>query len=287
MSLKLYIEPYGENVWTDEIIKHIPHIASSIDECNYIVSSKIPWGCINIGYIQEVLYSYKDCNKKVIVFLVSDFNEQFDVPTNILFFRSGMYKSQKKPNEYLLPYIYAINDMKGVSPFPPMPKRGMHPIVGFCGSILSHTSRVQFTNKLKMNPGIKKNFILKTNYWGGNPHNVNVINEFINNIRDTYFTLSTRGSGNWSARFYQVLYVGRIPIVVNTDIVLPFEDRINWRDIIVYCDSENDLVPNINTFWQTKDIVQAQIRCKEIYDTYLDTEKWCKIITDEILIPNK
>jgi len=68
---------------------------------------------------------------------------------------------------------------------------------------------------------------------------------------------------------------------------LPFEDRINWRDIIVYCDSENDIAQNVKLFWSTKDIVQAQLRCKEIYNTYLAPERWGKIITEEILIPNK
>jgi hypothetical protein len=68
---------------------------------------------------------------------------------------------------------------------------------------------------------------------------------------------------------------------------LPFEDRINWRDMIVYCDSENDLINNILNFWNTKDILQAQLKCKEIYNTYLTPEKWGKIITEEILIPNK
>ncbi len=209
------------------------------------------------------------------------------MPLNILFFRTGIYKSQKKINEYLLPYITAKDDLKNASSFSPLPKRGLLPIVGFCGSITSHPSRIQYINRLKMNLSIKKKFILKTEYWGGNPHNIDVINEFLKNINESYFTLCTRGAGNWSSRFYQVLYLGRIPIVVNTDMVLPFEDRINWKEVIVLSDSENDLTHNIIQFWGQKDIIQAQIRCREIYETYLDTEKWCKIITEEILIPNK
>ncbi len=132
---------------------------------------------------------------------------------------------------------------------------------------------------------IRKKFILRSDYWAGKPHDRQVINDFVKNIEDTYFTLSSRGAGNWSARFYQVMYLGRIPIVVNTDLVMPFEDKINWRDVIVFCDSENDLANNVRQFWRTKDIVQAQIRCKEIYEAYLTPEKWCKIIADEILIP--
>jgi hypothetical protein len=31
-----------------------------------------------------------------------------------------------------------------------------------------------------------------------------------------------------------VLYLGRISLVVNTDLVLPFEDRINWSTVIIF-----------------------------------------------------
>jgi hypothetical protein len=196
-----------------------------------------------------------------------------------------MYKSQKKSNEYLLPYLWGVDDMKGAAPLSPLPKMGVQPIVGFCGSILSHPSRVQSINRLKISPNIRKNFIIKTDYWGGNPGADYLINEFINNIRKTYFTLSTRGTGNWSARFYQVMYLGRIPIVVNTDLVMPFEEKINWSDIIVFCNSENNISDSVQQFWSTCDIVQSQIRCKEIYDSYLSPEAWCRIIYNDILLP--
>jgi hypothetical protein len=283
MSLKLYIEPYGDNGWTAGIIRHIPHIQSSIDDCDYIVSSKIPYGCINTSHIQEALLSYRDINKKVIVFMLSDYNEAFIVPSNVLFFRAGMYRSQRKSNEYLIPHIWTTDGL-GDS-FPPLQTRAIHPLVGFCGSVTSHPCRIQHINKLQIAPDIKKKFILRGDYWAGKPHNKQVISEFINNIRDTHFTLSSRGAGNWSARFYQVMYLGRIPIVVNTDLVMPFEDKINWRDIIVFSNSENEIVNDIKNFWRTKDITQAQIKCKEIYNTYLTPEKWCRIITNEILIP--
>ena len=285
MSLKLYIE--SSDTWIQSIIHYIPHILSSLEDCDYIISTKIEWGSTNSQMIQEVLYSYKNKNKKAIVFLVSDYNEPFDIPENVLLFRTGMYKSQQKSNEYLLLYPGTKSDLKNEPSFEPLPKKDLKPVVGFCGSITSHPSRIQYINRIKQTPNIKKNIIIKTEYWGGKPHDIDVVQEFINNIKDSYFILSTRGTGNWSARFYQVLYLGRIPLVVNTDLVLPFEDRINWRDIIVYCDSENDIGNNLKHFWNTKDIVQAQIKCKEIYDTYLDIEKWFKIITEEILIPNK
>ena len=244
MSLKLYIESL--NTWIQSIIQYIPHIPSPIEDCDYIISTKIEWGSTNIQLIQNVLNSYN--YKKAIVFLVSDYNEPFDIPNNVLLFRTGLYKSQQKSNEYLLPYPCPKSDLKNEPPFDPLPKKGLKPVVGFCGSIISHPSRVQYINRLKQTPNIKKNIVIKTEYWGGKPHETDIVKEFIDNIKNSYFTLSTRGTGNWSARFYQVLYLGRIPLVINTDLVLPFEDRINWGAAIVYCDSENDIENNLKNF---------------------------------------
>jgi hypothetical protein len=285
MSLKLYIEPYGSNDWTASIIQYLPHSVTTIDDCDYIVSSKIPYGTINCQTVQEALQSYRGVHKRVIVFMLSDINEPFDVPPNILFFRAGMYRSQRKPNEYLIPHIWSAHGLG--DRFEPLPKRTIHPLVGFCGTMTSHPCRVQHINKIQMTPDIKKKFIIRSEYWAGKPHDKQVIKEFVNNIKDTHFTLSSRGAGNWSARFYQVLYLGRIPIVVDTDLVMPFEDKINWRDLIVFCDYDNELPHCIKNFWSTRDIIHAQMKCKEIYDTYLTPENWCKIIATEILIPMK
>jgi hypothetical protein len=284
MSLKLYIEPYGENIWISRLVNLIPHISSTVEDCDYIVSTKTKYGDSN--NIQEVLNSYSGITTKVIVFMFSDFNDPVNIPNNVFLFRAGMFKTQKKSNEYLIPHIWTPDGIENTS-FPPLPKTSSQPTVGFCGCINTNPCRVRHINKLHMAPDIKRKFVIRTDYWGGKPNDPQIINEFVKNIQDSHFTLSSRGNGNWSARFYQVLYLGRIPIVVNTDLVLPFEDRINWRDIIVFCDSENDINNNIRSFWRSKNIVEAQMKCREIYETYLAPEKWCKIIADEILIPNK
>jgi hypothetical protein len=280
--LKLYIEPCDSNNCAMSIINLMPHEKTSLEECHYIVSTKIPYGCINIPLIQDTLNSYKDSSKKVLVFLLSDYNEPLNVPESVLFFRAGMYKSQKKPNEFLIPYIWTESGMESTQ-FNPLPKRIIQPLVGFCGTLSSHPCRNQHINRLNMSPDIRKKFIIRSDYWAGKPHDKEVVSDFVKNIQETHFTLSSRGAGNWSARFYQVLYLGRIPIVVNTDLVMPFEDRINWRDVIVFCDSENDISNNVRTFWRTKDIVQAQYKCKEIYNNYLSPQSWCRILAEELL----
>lgn len=65
--------------------------------------------------------------------------------------------------------------------------------------------------------------------------------EFVNNLLNTDYTVCVRGVGNFSARFYEALCLGRIPIFVNTDCILPYQFTINWRDYCVWVE-ESELV---------------------------------------------
>lgn len=103
MSLKLYIEPTSTGqAWTDVITQHIPHTRCDIaDEADFIVSTKIPYGSTDVTFIQHVLHSYEHSKQRVLVFLLSDYNEPLDVPLNVLLFRAGMYRSHKKNKRIL------------------------------------------------------------------------------------------------------------------------------------------------------------------------------------------
>jgi len=56
--------------------------------------------------------------------------------------------------------------------------------------------------------------------------------EFVNNILSSDYVLCARGWANCSIRFYETLSLGRIPVLIDTDCVLPFESAIDWRK---YC----------------------------------------------------
>ncbi len=57
--------------------------------------------------------------------------------------------------------------------------------------------------------------------------------EYINNIATTDFTLAVKGDGNYSLRFFEVLSMGRIPILIDTECVLPLEDEIDYASFSV------------------------------------------------------
>ena len=50
---------------------------------------------------------------------------------------------------------------------------------------------------------------------------------FITNTGKTDYTLCVRGTGNYSGRFYMALNAGRIPVLLDTDVVIPFAERLH------------------------------------------------------------
>nr|VFJ75353.1 MAG: Exostosin family protein [Candidatus Kentron sp. FM]VFJ75907.1 MAG: Exostosin family protein [Candidatus Kentron sp. FM]VFK23122.1 MAG: Exostosin family protein [Candidatus Kentron sp. FM] len=56
---------------------------------------------------------------------------------------------------------------------------------------------------------------------------------FVKNMKQSDYVLCARGAGNFSIRFYETLALGRIPLYIDTNAPLPFEDRIDWDRYLV------------------------------------------------------
>jgi hypothetical protein len=53
--------------------------------------------------------------------------------------------------------------------------------------------------------------------------------EYVDSVFRCDYALCVRGAGNWSFRFFEALSAGRIPVLIDTDSVLPLSDRVNWE----------------------------------------------------------
>ena len=110
------------------------------------------------------------------------------------------------------------------------------------GPIIPHSAHRKGTmNKINNEPKITSNFIVRKSFAEGvrnNDRNARVT--FIDNIINNDYTFCMRGEGNYSLRFYETLCLGRIPIFINTDCILPFQDEINWKKNCIWVD-ESDL----------------------------------------------
>ena len=266
---------YSENNTINYITENLNYTKTSINDCDYILSSKFFFGIYDSRSIQDIINTYENINKKVIIFLVTDTTNKLYIPNNVLLFRTSLYKSLISKNEYILPYVWEkIN-----RPFSIL-KKTVKPIVGFCGQVDEH--RINIINTLKNNNNLITNFIIRKDFWGGKPDDPELFNQFIDNIINSHFTMCNRGRGNFSMRFYQTLSAGRIPILIDTDMVFPFDNEIEWDSIIIKGKNENEVINKILDWWNNKDIEKIQIKCKEIYDTFFNQKIYFNKIFDYI-----
>jgi hypothetical protein len=63
--------------------------------------------------------------------------------------------------------------------------------------------------------------------------------QFFDCLSDNQYSLCVRGRGNFSYRFYESLAMRRIPVLVDTECVLPFDNEIDWDSVIVRVPSSN------------------------------------------------
>ncbi len=99
--------------------------------------------------------------------------------------------------------------------------------------------RAAALQRLAEHPGVEHRFVIRDRYRAGAATQADVDrtqDEFDANLNDGDYALCVRGVGNFSARLYEALSFGRIPVLVDTGGVLPFEDRIDWRQICVWVD---------------------------------------------------
>jgi hypothetical protein len=57
--------------------------------------------------------------------------------------------------------------------------------------------------------------------------------EFFNSVRYSRYIICPRGDGNQSLRFYETLSAGRVPILIDTKMKLPLEERLNYKEITI------------------------------------------------------
>jgi hypothetical protein len=89
-------------------------------------------------------------------------------------------------------------------------------------------------------PGLRTNFAIRDHgvfFRDADPRDlVTVRLEYAQNLAASDYVLCCRGSGNYSYRLYETLCMGRIPIFINTDCILPAESAIDWRRSCVWVD---------------------------------------------------
>lgn len=245
----------------DEYIKNGKNYfeMSSIEDCDFVVVPE-KYNKNILSKIQPLIDTAEKFNKPILIFFLEDSSEKIDIKNSYVF-RTSFYKKTKNDNEFAMPsWVEDYTDKYFNGQLPILNKTDI-PTVSYCGYTKTwkdnikamlgkdygiwRSLRYQVVKILKKDKRIKTNFIIRTDFWGGAYGNnlikknalelqLKIRQEYVGNLSESIYALTTRGNGNFSTRFYEVLSLGKIPIFINTDCVLPYEKNIDWKKISVW-----------------------------------------------------
>jgi hypothetical protein len=240
----------------------------TINECDYVVLP-YKWRGLDITTNKII----EDCNinnKKLLVFYNDDDSRPIHLNTDVIIFRTSIFSNDKNINEVGLPPFF---DDEFKNEF--IEPKNIELSVGFCG--FDHYERKETLQILKMNDKIKTDFIIRKSFWAKEVDKNTAIFEFNKNIKNNLFGFCSRGAGNFSYRFYQVLSMGRIPILLNTNCVLPFESLIDYRKHCLIVD-----IPNVNDI----DIMLIEYFNSKTKEELFYIQKTNRTLYEDFLSPN-
>lgn len=262
----------------------------------------------NLATSNEILTFCRLHNKKLLYFCSGDFGSTINDSTAICI-RLGGFKSKYIQPTFIMPSF--IDDPKNkITDTYQYLSKAEKPTVGFVGhaynsaekylkEFITHIritylglkgkyhdkqsfypssiKRYNYLKILEKSSFIRDNFIYRKQYNAGSSNQTafqQTRNEYYDNINENLFTFCIRGGGNYSVRFYDTIGLGRIPLQVDTDCKLPFEDRIDWSKHIL-CIEEKDVkqMPEIlSNFYNSKsseELREIQHNNRLLWEKYL------------------
>ncbi len=310
----------GGALFTDEVFKFYKEpavqIVSNPEEADFILLPHVYSKAKRYqSYMVSLLSLSKEKNKPLIIFAYGDKDE--DVPySNTIVFRYSQYRYKKKSNDFIMP-AYSSDLLQGELSL--RQKKDELPVIGFCGwadyqtnnnllkasikhAILDLRKIAQFRPELESrkkgiyfrkkaleslsgSPLVKTNFIIRKSHGlhratvDFDPEKARL--EYIKNTLDSDFCLSVKGDGNASVRFYEILSLGRIPLFIDTESLLPFEDKINYRSLMPWVDYKNieDAPIIVGKFYASlsnEEFKNIQRKCREVFEKYLRIDSFFK-----------
>jgi len=223
---------------------------------------------------KELILEAANCNKKVLVVTVGDYGAIIPEYPNVLVLRTSGDSLKLNKNNKGIPVfiddpllrIYNTKEIKV--------NYSKHPIIGFCGQTNASLAnalkesikvgirnikfflrlsanapqKIQSTtyNRSKVLSVIKKSSKLKANFIERSKYRAGVLTneernrtelEFYDNMINSNYVICIRGAGNFSVRLYETLAMGRVPIFINTNCLLPLSDEIDWKKHVVWIES--------------------------------------------------
>ena len=243
----------------------------SIVDSDYVLMPPVENGRTRTKSLMQwspLIKKAKKYGKKIIIMLGDDNDLPYPISKELgIVFRCSGFLSESKDNVKGLPTINS-DFYRGKC----LPKELS---IGFCGYFNSHLKRKLFIESFMEQFPEECNFILNPGWGGGG--RVEKRKEYFKNLHDNLYCLCARGGGNFSFRLGEILMMGRIPILFDTDCILPFRETIPYETNCILI-TENDIphireiVMNFHERHSEEDLIRIQKENRTLWEEYFTPE---------------
>lgn len=310
-----YVFPLIEYLFkNNERVKEFYEVTSNPSKADYLalpISVEYLFQKGQKAYYKHYLELAKQNNKKLLIFTSGDFGKTI-YDNNLITIRLGGFKSKLAQDTFIMsPFFedpitkynlkfYTLKKMdkptigfvghsskgiiKWLKEFLIFNKLNFKRLIGndntdFQSFYPSSIKRYKFLKKIESVHSIEANFIHRLKYRAGSVSQEDRLKsslEFFNNIQENVFTFCMRGGGNFSVRFYETLALGRIPVVVDTDLKFPFQESIDWnKHCVLVKEDFSDFEVQIMSFYNSisqQDLIQLQLENRKIWENCFTKE---------------
>lgn len=244
---------------------------ASLESCDFAV---LPYKYENTTQTQDLVKEANDAGKKILVLYNDDDDSPIDIsPEQGYIFRTSINSKKRKVNEFAFPAF--TGDFYEQSKI--ITDQQEQLTVGFCGQAIIPVRR-KAIQKMRKQQILKTDFILRHGFWAPGITKEQARSEFIDNLRNNLFNLCMRGAGNFSYRLYETMMMGRIPIIIDSNQVFPFEDKIDYEGCaIVIEESEIDYLEGYIDAWLSingNSLTELQTHNRQLWEKYLSPLGW-------------
>ena len=248
---------------------------------------------------KELAAKAKQHGKKLMIFFNSDLDMEIPIE-NAIIFRTSFYKHLQKTYEYAFPG-WSVDFMKLNNTADADRSYSDKPIISYCGYVdyitlaekynirriikkaiskpdspenIGPNLRGKAVRTLLKSDRVKTNFVIRNGFWAPGMDKKKAREEYVNNIFQSDYALVARGGGNFSYRLLEVLSCGRIPVFINTDCVLPFDQYIDWKNYVLWIEEKdlNSIGERLLEFHKKmtpEELKKKKEECRKLYETWL------------------
>lgn len=251
---------------------------------------------------------YSQANgKSIAVFLGGDLSHRLHLERDgVIAFKGSEYTPRRQSNEINFPgYAEDLGEEYGV----PVRHKKERATVGFCGyagfpnwkthckyvvknamldiaSFVTHNPSYRAYKRglyfrrvamkaLSKDGRVETVFIVRNSFTGqGVADPGHARREYVENMINSDFVLAPKGDGNYSIRFYEALSLGRIPLLIDTDMVLPLEGTIDYSKCVLRVRHTElhrigEIVAGFYESLSDEQFISMQKAAREAFRTYL------------------